>query len=159
MQGFRHFPSSGDHLSLVKRPKVAPVSFKLVHAAVAKRQQVDGGGACVLYTNPTSATTLPVLEDVTLTWNPCINMDTSTVDLYLSVQTDSGLKPVHLWQHVPYSNASLTTQLNPSWWNASSGAGQVSAQVSPWARYIPVECTDLKLADIPRIDASNPALP
>lgn len=126
MQGFRHFPSPGinDRLS---HAHAAP-AFELVH--VNTKRQSATTGACSLYTSPATGQTLPVLEDVTLTWNPCVDMSSTTIDLYLSVQQTSGLTAVHLWQYVPYQNASLTTQLNPSWWNASSGAGQVTAQVS-----------------------------
>lgn len=136
MQGYRRFPSPGGDSHARLATHLSP-TFKLVHSN--QRRQVattEGAGACVLYSSPSVGDTLPVLEDVTLTWNPCIDMKTSTVDLYLSVQSDAGLTAVHLWQHVPYQNSSLTTQLNPGWWNASTGAGSVMAQVSCMASVV-----------------------
>ncbi|KAK4334121.1 Proteophosphoglycan 5 [Rhodotorula toruloides] len=82
-----------------------------------------------LYTHPQASDTLPVYEDITLEWNPgCVTIDSSTVDLYLSVEEDSGWLAVHEWTNVQYAQGKLDTQLKPGWWNASTGAGQVSAQ-------------------------------
>lgn len=83
-----------------------------------------------LYTRPQASDTLPVYEDVTLEWNPgCVTIGSSTVDLYLSVEESSGWLAVHEWTNVQYAAGKLDTQLKPGWWNASTGAGQVSAQV------------------------------
>lgn len=83
-----------------------------------------------LYTHPQASDTLPVYEDITLEWNPgCVTIDSSTVDLYLNVEEDSGWLAVHEWTNVQYAQGKLDTQLKPGWWNASTGAGQVSAQV------------------------------
>ncbi|BGP07554.1 hypothetical protein JCM10049v2_003392 [Rhodotorula toruloides] len=84
-----------------------------------------------LYTHPQASDTLPVYEDITLEWNPgCVTIDSSTVDLYLNVEEDSGWLAVHEWTNVQYAQGKLDTQLKPGWWNASTGAGQVSAQLS-----------------------------
>lgn len=83
-----------------------------------------------LYTRPQASDTLPVYEDVTLEWNPgCVTIGSSTVDLYLSVEEPSGWLAVHEWTNVQYAAGKLDTQLKPGWWNASTGAGQVAAQV------------------------------
>lgn len=117
MEAFRRFPAhNAAHLSLA-----APV-FHRVHN---KRQ------ACTLYSAPAASSDLPVLEDVTIAWQPdCVKMGSDTIDLYLSVQSpQDGLLAVHQWKDVAYDEGFLTTQLQPSWWNASTGAGSVSAQV------------------------------
>ena len=83
-----------------------------------------------LYTSPTSSDTLPVYESITLTWNPaCVDVGTETVDLYLNVVEEVGLIAVHEWTGVEYGKGELITQLKPGWWNASTGAGEVQAQV------------------------------
>ncbi|GAA6024283.1 hypothetical protein JCM10207_008736 [Rhodosporidiobolus poonsookiae] len=88
--------------------------------------------ACTsLYTYPTSTDTLPVYESLTLTWDPsCLDIDSSTIDVYLSIQEESGWLPVREWTGATYSAGQLETQLKPGWWNASTGAGSVSGQLS-----------------------------
>ncbi|GAA5977248.1 hypothetical protein JCM11641_003890 [Rhodosporidiobolus odoratus] len=84
-----------------------------------------------LYTYPASTDTLPVYEPISLTWDPtCVEIKGSTIDLYLSVQEDSGWLAVREWTGATYSAGKLDTQLQPGWWNASTGAGSVSAQLS-----------------------------
>ncbi|KAI5477043.1 hypothetical protein MNV49_006919 [Pseudohyphozyma bogoriensis] len=84
---------------------------------------------CTLYTSPTSTSTLPVFEQLDITWDPsCLSISSSEIDLYLNVQSTAGLQAVHEWTGVTYSAGKLSTQLNPGWWNASTGAGTVSAQ-------------------------------
>lgn len=85
--------------------------------------------ACQLYTAPLLSTVLPVYTDVSLTWNPACVQVASTVDLYLSVLRADGLRAVHEWTGVSYAGGLLKTQLKPSWWNATTGAGAVQAQV------------------------------
>lgn len=87
--------------------------------------------ACTLYTSPLATDTLPVYTNFNLTWDPtCVTMTSDNVDLYLSVEEDAGLVAVHEWTDVVYADGFLETQLKPSWWNASTGAGTVAAQVS-----------------------------
>lgn len=95
-------------------------------AALAKR------AICALYTSPSSTTTLPVYEPVTITWNTtCDYALGDAIDLYLNVDTASdGSQAVHEWTGQSWSSGSLTTELKPGWWNASTGAGSVQAQVS-----------------------------
>ncbi|BGP24179.1 proteophosphoglycan 5 [Rhodotorula toruloides] len=89
-----------------------------------------------LYTRPQSSDTLAVYEDITLEWNPgCVTIDSSTVDLYLSVEEPSGWFAVHEWTNVQYAAGKLDTQFKPGWWNASTGAGQVSAQSAASSNY------------------------
>lgn len=84
-----------------------------------------------LYTSPLSTDTLPVYESITLTWNPtCVDVGTETVDLYLNVVEEQGLVAVHEWTGVDYGKGELVTMLKPGWWNASTGAGEVKAQVN-----------------------------
>ena len=94
----------------------------------AKRQ------ACALYQSPAAAAELPVYEDITITWDPTCLTIGNTIDLYLNVQQPEGLLAVHKWTGAAYANGTLETQFKPTWWNASTGAGSVSAQVSPLAR-------------------------
>lgn len=84
---------------------------------------------CSLYTYPLSATVLPVYNTLNLTWATACSSLGPTVDLYLSVLEPDGLQPVHEWTGITYSNGFLSTQLKPSWWNATTGAGQVQAQL------------------------------
>lgn len=52
------------------------------------------------------------------------------VDLYLNVVEESvGSVAVHEWTGVSYEKGSLETVLKPGWWNASTGQGEVQAQV------------------------------
>lgn len=98
------------------------------HKVVHHRRQA----ACALYSAPLASDDWPVYEDVTITWDPsCVTVTTDSIDLYLNVQEDSGLVAVHEWTDVVYADGELVTQFKPSWWNASTGAGSVSAQVSP----------------------------
>ncbi|GJN88902.1 hypothetical protein Rhopal_001873-T1 [Rhodotorula paludigena] len=84
-----------------------------------------------LWTFPSAGAETGVYEDVTLSWDPeCVSVDSSNVDLYLSVVEDSGLVASHVWQNVVYSAGSLETQLKPEWWGAATGAGSVQAQPS-----------------------------
>ena len=87
---------------------------------------------CQLYTSPATTTTLGVYEPVTITWNTTCDYSLGTkIDLYLNVDTATdGSQAVHEWTGQEYSSGSLTTELKPSWWNASTGAGSVQAQVS-----------------------------
>lgn len=88
--------------------------------------------ACTLYAAPLASDDWAVYEDVTIKWDPsCVAVTTDSIDLYLNVQEDSGLVAVHEWTDVVYADGELVTQLKPSWWNASTGAGSVSAQVGP----------------------------
>ncbi|BGP20639.1 hypothetical protein JCM10213_007175 [Rhodosporidiobolus nylandii] len=84
-----------------------------------------------LYLYPASTDTLPVYEDIALTWDPsCVSVGASEIDIYLSVQEESGWLAVREWTGATYSSGKLETQLQPGWWNASTGAGSVSAQLS-----------------------------
>ncbi len=87
---------------------------------------------CQLYTSPSTSTTLNVYEPVTITWNTTCDYSLGTkIDLYLNVDTATdGSQAVHEWTGQAFSSGSLTTELKPSWWNASTGAGSVQAQVS-----------------------------
>lgn len=87
--------------------------------------------SCTIYTSPLSTSTLPVFTPLTLTWDPsCLSLSTSTIDLYLEViNNQSTSTPVHEWTGIVYSSGKLETTFNPSWWNASTGAGEVNAQV------------------------------
>jgi len=104
------------------------------HAALSKARLAPRAcsSTSALWTFPSAGSTTPVYEDFTLTWDPtCVPVTEATVDLYLSVVETTGLTLVHKWEDVPYSPGSLDTQFKPSWWNASTGAGSVSAQVRP----------------------------
>ncbi|GAA5880057.1 hypothetical protein JCM16303_001196 [Sporobolomyces ruberrimus] len=94
-----------------------------------------------LYSYPLSTDTLPVYEQLTLAWDPsCVEISgSSTIDLYLNVQQETGLVAVHEWTGVNYAQGKLVTMLKPSWWNASTGAGTVQAQ---WSTYLEHSCTD-----------------
>ncbi|BGP39513.1 hypothetical protein JCM10450v2_003479 [Rhodotorula kratochvilovae] len=84
-----------------------------------------------LWTFPAASSDTPVYEDITLEWDPsCVTVAAATVDLYLSVEETAGWLLVHQWEDVPYKDGALQTQFKPSWWNASTGAGSVSAQFS-----------------------------
>lgn len=87
--------------------------------------------SCTIYTSPLSTSTLPVFTPLTLTWDPsCLSLSTSTIDLYLEViNNQSTSTPVHEWTGIVYSSGKLETTFNPSWWNASTGAGEVNAQL------------------------------
>lgn len=96
----------------------------------AKSDELTPRAACTLYTYPASTDTVPVYEDITLTWDTsCLVMNDATIDLYLNVEEAAGLTAVHEWTGIEYSKGSLATQFNPGWWNASTGAGTVSGQV------------------------------
>ncbi|GAA6063896.1 hypothetical protein JCM10212_002428 [Sporobolomyces blumeae] len=83
-----------------------------------------------LYAYPLATDSLPVYEDLTLEWEPsCVSITGDTIDLYLNVQQSEGLVAVHEWTDVNYAAGKLDTQLKPSWWNASTGAGSVQAQL------------------------------
>jgi len=88
--------------------------------------------ACALYSSPASSVTLGVYEPVTIAWNTSCDYSLGAkIDLYLNVETASdGSQAVHEWTGQSFSSGSLTTELKPSWWNASTGAGSVQAQVS-----------------------------
>ncbi|GAA5941780.1 hypothetical protein JCM3775_000102 [Rhodotorula graminis] len=103
------------------------------HAALSKARLARRAcsSTSALWTFPSAGSTTPVYEDFELTWDPtCVAVTSATVDLYLSVVESTGLTAVHKWEDVPYSPGSLDTQFKPSWWNASTGAGSVSAQFS-----------------------------
>ncbi|GAA6047108.1 hypothetical protein JCM3770_004200 [Rhodotorula araucariae] len=103
------------------------------HASLSKARVVRRAcsSSSALWTFPAASSTAPVYEDLVLTWDPsCVTVSSATVDLYLSVEEDVGWLRVHQWQDVPYADGSLQTQFKPSWWNASTGAGSVSAQFS-----------------------------
>ena len=70
-------------------------------------------------------------ESLSITWDPsCLALSESSIDLYLNIEEAAGLTAVHEWTGIEFSSGALKTQLNPGWWNASTGAGQVSGQVS-----------------------------
>lgn len=95
-----------------------------------KNHRLMKRATCILYTNPLAGTTLPVFTDTTLTWNPTCSVFTSAlVDIYISISTADGSKPVHLFKGLDYKSGQYTTQFNPGWWNATTGAGSVQAQV------------------------------
>lgn len=97
---------------------------------VARASSCDSTSS--LYSYPLATDTLPVYEPVTIEWNPdCVTIASSqTVDLYLNVQQTDGLVAVHEWTGVNYAAGKLETVLKPNWWNASTGAGSVQAQVN-----------------------------
>ncbi|GAA5844073.1 hypothetical protein JCM3766R1_004510 [Sporobolomyces carnicolor] len=96
---------------------------------VARASSCDSTSS--LYSYPLATDTLPVYEPVTIEWNPdCVTIASSqTVDLYLNVQQTDGLVAVHEWTGVNYAAGKLETVLKPNWWNASTGAGSVQAQL------------------------------
>ncbi|KAL8283524.1 hypothetical protein RQP46_005627 [Phenoliferia psychrophenolica] len=95
--------------------------------------------ACSFFTYPLATDTLPVYEDLSITWDPtCISISSPTIDLYLNVKEETGLTAVHEWTGIQYSAGTLATQLKPVWWNASTGAGEVSGQLIITARGSPI---------------------
>lgn len=84
-----------------------------------------------LYTYPTASDTVPVYETLSLEWATDCSSLSGQVDIYLSVLEDTGYLAVREWTGATYSSGKLETQLQPGWWNASTGAGSVSAQVRP----------------------------
>ena len=132
MQGFRKFTTGSSHSNTPLKLNLDHLDT-VFHRAHARRQQTTTTTeACDLYTFPKPKSLLPVLTNVDIEWDSqCQQGLNTTVDVLLSVQTvQDGLRPVHLWTDVDYTSNKLTTQLNPTWWNASTGAGRVSAQVS-----------------------------
>ena len=102
------------------------------HAAPARLSRRACTSSSALWTNPTASATLPVYEDVSLEWDPtCVSITTADVDLYLSLELASSneWQAVHKWTNVPFAPGKYDTQLKPTWWNASTGAGSVQAQV------------------------------
>lgn len=102
------------------------------HGVAARLRRRACASSADLWTTPAASATLPVYEDLTLQWDPsCVDITSDTVDLFLSVEhaAASEWQAVHEWTSVPYSAGQLATQLKPTWWNASSGAGSVQAQV------------------------------
>lgn len=102
------------------------------HSVMARLSRRACASSASLWTNPAASATLPVYEDVTLTWDPtCVSITSATVDLYLSIEqaASNEWQAVHEWTSVPYSPGKLDTQIKPTWWNASTGAGSVKAQV------------------------------
>ncbi|KDE04503.1 hypothetical protein MVLG_05069 [Microbotryum lychnidis-dioicae p1A1 Lamole] len=80
--------------------------------------------ACTtMYSYPSSASSVPVLEDVVFRWDStCYNF--TKIDLYLSVQSlANGLVPVHCWTQIDFGTGTTKVRLNPTWWNASSNGG------------------------------------
>ncbi|KAM0748682.1 hypothetical protein T439DRAFT_382467 [Meredithblackwellia eburnea MCA 4105] len=120
----QHQPSISKHKR--RLPSSPPPEQGLAKRATATTT------TCTFYNHPLATDTLPVYSQVNISWNPsCVKtMSSSTIDLYLSVQEDDGLTAVHEWSGVPYQQGYLETQLKPTWWNASTGAGSVSAQFS-----------------------------
>ncbi|SCV67565.1 BQ2448_5176 [Microbotryum intermedium] len=114
-----------------------PASVHLTkHAHVGRRATCTA-----LYSYPSPASSVPVLQDVLFRWdNTCYNF--TEIDLYLSVQTlASGLVPVHVWTQIDFGVGATEVRLDPTWWNASSSGGDsVSAQVSPTADYPALVC-------------------
>ncbi|BGP55070.1 hypothetical protein JCM8202v2_002664 [Rhodotorula sphaerocarpa] len=103
------------------------------HGVAARLRRRACASSADLWTTPAASATLPVYEDLTLQWDPsCVDITSDTVDLFLSVEhaAASEWQAVHEWTSVPYSAGQLATQLKPTWWNASSGAGSVQAQFS-----------------------------
>ncbi|SCZ93734.1 BZ3500_MvSof-1268-A1-R1_Chr6-3g08851 [Microbotryum saponariae] len=88
--------------------------------------------ACTtMYSYPSSASSVPVLEDVVFRWDStCYNF--TKIDLYLSVQSlADGLVPVHCWTQIDFGMGTTKVRLNPTWWNASSNGGDpITAEVS-----------------------------
>lgn len=102
------------------------------HSAPARISRRACSSSAALWTNPAASATLPVYEDVVLAWDPtCVTIASPNVDLYLSVELASSneWQAVHLWTSVPFAPGEYATQLKPTWWNASTGAGSVQAQV------------------------------
>ncbi|TKA52006.1 hypothetical protein B0A53_05091 [Rhodotorula sp. CCFEE 5036] len=103
------------------------------HSAPARLSRRACTSSSALWTNPTASATLPVYEDVSLEWDPtCVSITTADVDLYLSLELASSneWQAVHKWTNVPFAPGKYDTQLKPTWWNASTGAGSVQAQFS-----------------------------
>ncbi|GAA5863479.1 hypothetical protein JCM3774_005307 [Rhodotorula dairenensis] len=103
------------------------------HAAPARFSRRACSSSAALWTNPAASATLPVYEDVVLAWDPtCVTIASQNVDLYLSVELASTneWQAVHEWTNVPFAPGQYATQLKPTWWNASTGAGSVQAQFS-----------------------------
>lgn len=95
------------------------------------RQRDHKSRACQLYTLPSISTVLPVYTNVNLTWNTACLQIPSNIDLYLSILEPKGLVAVHVWSGVTFGNGGVfSTQLKPSWWNATTGAGSVQAQLA-----------------------------
>ncbi|GAA6041406.1 hypothetical protein JCM8097_005233 [Rhodosporidiobolus ruineniae] len=115
---------------MAHQPARRPRDHRPSPARLDRRAQC--ASSAELYTYPASTDTLPVYEQLELTWNPdCVDIGSATtIDLYLSVLEDSGWLAVREWTGATYSSGKLETQLQPSWWNASTGAGSVSAQLS-----------------------------
>lgn len=122
-------PAGGhQQLARVKRaPRLSPNNSTLPHDSTLLKRSV-----CSLYTSPATGATVGVYESLTISWNSSCEYDLGTsIDLYLNVDTATdGSQSVHEWTGQSYSAGSLTTELKPSWWNASTGAGSVQAQVS-----------------------------
>ncbi|KAK4046162.1 hypothetical protein OIV83_006303 [Microbotryomycetes sp. JL201] len=136
MQGFRKFNLSSDRgqsASSTSWDGVFHRAHAHAHGPLRRRQAAT---ACQLYTFPKSRSLVPVLAPVDITWDAQCAADQeqqfgASVDVLLSVQTDKdGMLPVHLWQSVDFQSNKLSTQLNPTWWNASTGAGRITAQFS-----------------------------
>lgn len=102
-----------------------------MHKSLIKKRQSIISNSCILYTNPTLNSIQPVLTNINLSWNTsCLPAFTATTaDLYLSVLKPTGLIAVKLWPAVNFQSGLLSTQFNPAWWNASTGAGSIEAQV------------------------------
>ncbi|GAA5990778.1 hypothetical protein JCM10908_000011 [Rhodotorula pacifica] len=103
------------------------------HAVPVRMSRRACSSSANLWTNPAASATLPVYETVTLSWDPtCVSISSANVDLYLSVEqaSSSEWQAVHEWTNVPFAAGQYATQLKPTWWNASTGAGQVQAQFS-----------------------------
>lgn len=110
------------------------------HSAPARLSRRACTSSSALWTTPTASATLPVYEDVSLEWDPtCVSITTADVDLYLSLELASSneWQAVHKWTNVPFAPGKYDTQLKPTWWNASTGAGSVQAQVRLRVRAFP----------------------
>lgn len=107
------------------------VSATSRHAHLTKRASTCT--AAQMYTYPTSATTVQVADDLTLTWNTSC-LSTENVDIYLySYQTSSSgtlakTGMIHAWVSAPWSSGKFAVgKLDPTWWNSTADA---SLQVS-----------------------------
>ncbi|KAM0787340.1 hypothetical protein ACM66B_003429 [Microbotryomycetes sp. NB124-2] len=150
MQGFRKFSSTG-HGSVHNSPLKLSLSsldgvFHRAHGPLTRKTRRrstttssddEDDSSCQLYTYPKSKSLVPVLTTIEIAWDATCapqlsqqaQQQSKLVDVLLSVQTQQdGMLPVHLWQGV--DGDKLTTQLNPTWWNASTGAGRIAAQFS-----------------------------
>ncbi|KAK4055937.1 hypothetical protein OIO90_002930 [Microbotryomycetes sp. JL221] len=141
MQGFRQF--NRRPTSSVQHGAGLSFEFHRVHTHQRRQQTTTTttNDECTLYTYPNPMSLVPVLTPIDLTWDStCLSSSSSSsstnefdqqLDILLSVVTTTeGSLPVHLWQNVNVQDNSLTTTLNPTWWNASTGSGRINAHLT-----------------------------